>query len=149
MDNSNINGIIVTPLNRIHHPKGDILHGIKESDNGFFGFGEAYFSTINSGEIKGWNKHKRMTLNLIVPLGRVIFILYDDREQSRTKGNFFEIEISPYHYHRLTVPPNLWLAFKGKSNGINLILNVSNMEHNPDEIERLDLNQIEYNWNAL
>jgi dTDP-4-dehydrorhamnose 3,5-epimerase len=40
------------------------------------------------------------------------------------------------------------MAFKGKSNGTNLILNIADLEHDPDEIVRLDLNRIDYNWNA-
>lgn len=148
MDEVNVEGVILTPLKKIYHAKGDILHGMKKSDESFMGFGEAYFSTIRNGEIKGWNRHKRMTLNLVVPVGKVYFVLYDDREKSSSKGNFFEIEISPNDYQRLTVPPGLWLAFRGKSNDTNLILNVSDIEHDPNEIERLDLDQIGYNWNS-
>ena len=29
--------------------------------------------------------HKKMTLNLIVPLGKIRFVLYDDREATKTK----------------------------------------------------------------
>lgn len=148
MDKINIEGVILTPLKKIHHPKGDILHGMKKNDNGFNVFGEAYFSTIKDGEIKGWNKHKCMTLNLVVPVGKVVFVIYDNREKSKTKGNFFKIEISLDNYQRLTVPPGVWLAFKGKSNDTNLILNISDMEHDPDEIERMDLDQIDYNWDT-
>ena len=148
MDKINLEGVILTPLKKIQHPKGDIFHGMRKSDEGFVGFGETYFSTIKGGEIKGWNKHKRMTLNLIVPVGKVTFVIYDDREKSNSKGNFFEIEISSDNYQRLTVPPGLWLAFKGKNNETNLILNVADMEHDPDEIERLNLDQIEYYWNS-
>ena len=146
MDEVNIEGVILTPLSKIHHPKGDIYHGMKKSDEGFAGFGEAYFSTINDSEIKGWNRHKSMTLNLVVPVGKVAFIIYDDRQNSNSKGNFFKIELSPDNYQRLTIPPSLWLAFKGKSNGKNLILNIADMEHDPDEIEKLDLDQIDYDW---
>jgi len=148
MDSINIEGVILTPLKKIHHLKGDIFHGIKKSDDGFIVFGEAYFSTIKDGEVKGWNKHKCMTLNLIVPVGKVFFVIYDDREKSGTKGNFFKIEISQDNYQRLTVPPGVWLAFKGKSNDTNLILNIADMEHEPDEIERMELTQIDYNWES-
>ena len=148
MDEINIEGVILTPLNKIHHPNGDILHGMKKSDVGFAGFGEAYFSTIKTGAIKGWNKHKRMTLNLVVPFGEVTFVIYDKRESSRSKGKFFKVTLSQANYQRLTVPPGLWLAFKGKSNDINLILNIADMEHNPDELEKLDLDKISYNFNS-
>jgi hypothetical protein len=36
----------------------------------------------------------------------------------------------------------------GKGNGTNLILDIADMEHDPDEIEKLDPlnNRIPYNW---
>ena len=91
MDKVNIEGVILTPLKKIIFSKGDVLHGIKKGDDGYVGFGEAYFSTINFGEIKGWNRHKEMTLNLVVPMGSVTFIIYDDREKSPSNGNFEKI----------------------------------------------------------
>ena len=149
MGRTGIEGVLLTPLKKISHPKGDILHGIKKNDQGFVAFGEAYFTKVNFGEIKGWNKHKSMTLNLVVPVGKVVFVLCDHREKSKTRGNFLSVEISVDAYQRLTVLPGVWLAFKGKDNGINLILNVADMEHDPDEVERLNLDQIEYNWDAV
>lgn len=149
MDEINIEGLILTQLKKIHHPKGDVLHGMKKSDNGYVGFGEAYFSTIKGGQIKGWNRHKRMTLNLVVPVGKVTFVIYDDREKSISRSKFFEVELSPDNYKRMTVPQGLWMAFKGKSDETNLILNMSDLEHDPDELEKLNVDQIEYDWNSV
>ena len=143
-----ITGVTTTPLSIIDTKGGAVLHAIKRSDYGFSGFGEAYFSTINNGEIKGWNKHKMMTLNLIVPFGEVTFVICDKRESSRSKGKFFKVTLSQTNYQRLTVPPGLWLAFKGKSNDINLILNIADMEHDPDEIEKMDLDKFPYNFDS-
>lgn len=149
MGQTGIEGVLLTPLKKISHPKGDILHGVKKSDPGFSAFGEAYFTKVLFGDTKGWNKHKRMTLNLCVPVGKVFFVLYDDREKSKTKGKFLPVEISVDAYQRLTVPPGVWLAFKGKGDGTNLILDVADMEHDPDEVEKQGLEQIEYNWDAV
>lgn len=149
MDKIDIEGLILTPLNRIHNPNGDILHGIKRSEAEFSSFGEAYFSMIKNGSIKGWNKHKVMTLNLIVAIGEVSFVVYDDREASNTNGSFYKIELSQLNYKRLTVPPGLWLAFKGKGNQSNLILNIASIEHDSEEIERKPLEQINYNWQSV
>jgi len=148
LDKINIEGVILTLLKKIHHPKGDIFHAIKKSEEGFTGFGEVYFSTINNGVIKGWNKHISMTLNLVVPMGEVTFVIYDDREKSRSKGKFFEVTLSQANYHRLTVPPGIWIAFKGNNSKPNLILNIADLEHDPEEIERLELDQIGYNWDS-
>ena len=148
MDKVNIEGVILTPLKRIYHPKGSIYHGLKKSGVGFAGFGEAYFSEIKGGKVKGWNRHKKMILNLVVPMGEVTFVIYDDIEESGSKGFFFKVTLSQTNYQRLTVPPGLWLAFKGKSNDINLILNIADMEHDPDEIEKMDLDKFPYNFDS-
>lgn len=147
MDKINyISGVILTPLKKIDNPLGYILHGMKTSDIGYDGFGEAYLSTVNYEIIKPWKKHLKMTLNLIVPVGNIKFVLYDDRKNSNTNGNFMEISLSLNNYYRLTIPPEIWVAFKGINNSMNLLLNIANLEHSDDEVVRLDLNEILYNW---
>ena len=37
-------GVTVHPLKHIVVPKGDIYHALKSTDEGYVGFGEAYFS---------------------------------------------------------------------------------------------------------
>ena len=64
MDKVSIEGVVLTELKMINHPKGDIYHAMKKSDNGYAGFGEAYFSTVNQNAIKGWKKHTQMLSNL-------------------------------------------------------------------------------------
>ena len=39
----NIDGVIFTPLKTIDVPNGNILHAVKITDEGYRGFGEAYF----------------------------------------------------------------------------------------------------------
>ena len=123
-----------------------MMKGMKKSDTGFVDFGEAYFSTIKYQEIKPWKKHLSMTLNLVVPVGEIKFVLCDGREESPSYNNFMEIILSPENYYRLTIPPNIWMAFQGIGKELNLLLNIADIEHNPEEIQRLDLEEIPYNW---
>jgi len=146
MDKINIEGVILTPLKRIHHHKGDIFHGIKKSDEGFSGFGEAYFSTIKQGQIKGWNKHIKMTLNLIVPYGSVTFVIYDSKSKNNSSSGLFAVELSHKNYQRLTIPPGLWVAFKGEGNDTSIILNIASKEHDQTEMQKLALHKIPYKW---
>jgi dTDP-4-dehydrorhamnose 3,5-epimerase len=134
-----MDGITLTPLKQITHPKGDVLHAMKASDNGFFGFGEAYFSSIHIGDIKGWKKHTKMTMNLVVAMGEIEFVIYDG-------DNFYNIKLSKKNYQRLTIGPNLWLAFRGCSNE-NILLNLASIEHNPKETKNAALNAFNYDWN--
>jgi len=85
-----------------------------------------------------------MTLNLIVPVGIIRFVLYDDREGSSTQGKTTSIELGADNYQRLTVPPGLFMAFEGIGEDLNLLLNVADLEHDPDEVERVDLDRFPY-----
>ena len=139
-----MDGVILTPLKQIYNPKGDIFHAMKKSDENFVEFGEAYFSKIDGGAIKGWKRHKEMTLNIIVPIGEVRFILCDDQN---TVNNFQEVILSDLsNYFRLTVPPMMWFAFQGLDQKGSVVLNIANIEHSPYEVERRELNEIEFNW---
>jgi dTDP-4-dehydrorhamnose 3,5-epimerase len=146
MDNL-IDGVVLTPLKQIFHPLGDVFHGMKKSDAGFAGFGEAYFSTIKKGEIKPWKRHLAMTLNLVVPVGKIRFVVCDGRAESPTHGAFNEFILSPAdNYARLTVPPHVWMAFQGIGEH-NLLLNIADREHHPNEVERKQsLDELTYKW---
>ncbi|MBE3654122.1 WxcM-like domain-containing protein [Vibrio navarrensis] len=121
-------GIICTPLKRIANEKGDILHAMKRSDAGYVEFGEAYFTSILFGEIKGWKKHTQMTMNLVVPVGSVAFYLHDENSKKTER-----VLISAENYCRLTVAPGIWVAFEGVEESLNLVLNLASMEHDPFE----------------
>ena len=146
--NNSVNGLIITPLRRVATPGGDVLHAIKASDSGFIGFGEAYFSKIKSGSIKGWKRHTKMTMNLIVPIGEVRFIIYDDRDKSNNVGIFQQIILdSKDNYNRLTIPPMVWLGFQGINETSSIILNIASIEHSIQEIDKKELSEINFNWN--
>ena len=140
-----IKDVVITNLDIINTPGGDVMHAMKKTDNGFKSFGEAYFTNIQRGAIKGWKRHKKMTLNLIVPIGKIRFVLFDDRLLSDKK--FQEIIISKDNYCRLTVPPMIWLGFQGISEGNSLLLNIASIVHNPKEMEKQNIEQIKFDWN--
>lgn len=140
-----IDGVVLTSLKKIQHPLGDVFHAMKASEYTFEKFGEAYFSTVNYQAIKGWKKHTEMVLNLVVPVGEIRFVIYDDRE-GLTKGHFFDVTLSQDNYQRLTVAPGLWLAFQGVGSNLNLLLNIASLEHNPTEAISITLDKISYDW---
>lgn len=135
-----MDGIILTPLKKINNPKGNILHALKKSDFGYNGFGEAYFSIVKKGYIKGWKKHTKMILNLIVVVGEIKFVAFDE-----IKNEFFSIKLSQNNFKRLTVKPGLWLSFQGLAES-NLLLNIGNIEHDPNETIKMSLEELKYEW---
>jgi len=134
-----INDITLTPLKIIPAGSGEVMHALKNSETSFHGFGEAYFSTVSNHTAKGWKRHLRMISNLIVPSGRIRFILYDDRPASSSFSVVQEIILSKENYQRLTVPPGIWMAFEGLSDETNMLLNISSIPHDPTEAESLPL----------
>jgi dTDP-4-dehydrorhamnose 3,5-epimerase len=141
-------GVLLTPLKIIPTDNGNVLHALKATDPTFTSFGEAYFSIVLSGLRKGWKKHTRMVLNLVVPVGEIGFVLFDDRIDSSSRGLFFEYSLSRENYVRLTIPPGIWTAFYGKGQSENMLLNISSIPHDPAEAENLPLENdyIKYTW---
>lgn len=139
-----IDGLILTPLKIVDVSGGDVLHAMKNSDPGFISFGEAYFSTVDPTTIKAWKRHREMTLNLIVPVGEIKFVIFDDRRVE--KQCFREIILSKEHYYRLTVPPMVWLGFQGLHIASSMLLNIASMPHDPQESDRKSVDEIEFDW---
>ncbi len=133
------------PLKKISNPLGDVWHAIKSSDGEYVGFGEAYFSFIKKGKIKGWKKHKKATLNLVVPIGEIKFYAYDENSRDR-KSCLINFNLSEDNYSRLTIPPGIWLAFKGIKRK-NMLLNVSDLPHDKNETISKNLNFFDVNIN--
>lgn len=145
--NSHIDGLKVNKLKRVHHPKGDILHVLRKSEESFKTFGEAYFSMTKFNEIKGWKTHLEATVNLIVPYGKMRFVIYDGDKAG--KGKFEEYVLSPDSddtYLRITMKPNLWFAHRGEANTDSLLLVITNIEHYDAEIGRMSFDDVPYKW---
>jgi dTDP-4-dehydrorhamnose 3,5-epimerase len=141
-----IEGVHVLPLRRIADERGTIFHMMRKTDAHFHQFGEIYFSSVYEGAIKGWHKHAEMTLNYACVSGRVKCVLYDDREDSLTKGNLTEVYLGPDSYHLLIIPPFVWNGFKGMTDAI--VANCCSHAHDPKRSQRLDpfSTEIGYDW---
>ena len=133
--------IKITPLKIMRSSKGNILRVLQKKELKNWKFAEAYFSKIKYKKVKAWKFHSKMTLNLVVPCGRVKFVFY-----SATDKIFKIIEIGEKNYSRITVPPKIWFGFKGMSKNESLILNITNIQHDKKEILRKKINQIKFNW---
>jgi dTDP-4-dehydrorhamnose 3,5-epimerase len=136
--------IQMTPLARIATPGGDVMHAMKQSDAGFAGFGEAYFSWVAAGAVKAWKRHMQMTMNLVVPLGQVRFVFRTVSPQGVEE--FRSETIGDGCYARITVPPGIWFGFQGGSASPSLVLNMASIAHDPTEVERMAVSDIQFNW---
>lgn len=141
MGKVSLRDVIVTPLARISTVGGDVLHAMKQNDAGYATFGEAYFSWVEIGAVKAWKRHTLMTMNIVVPVGNVRFVFHQDGTDE------FRIEdIGVDRYARITVPPGIWFGFKGLVAPQSLVLNIASIPHDPSEVKRLALSEINYEW---
>ena len=137
-DASPIAGVVVRPLRRLADERGTIMHMLRADDPHFEKFGEIYFSMVYPGVVKGWHRHRRMTLNYAVVVGTVKLVLYDDRGDSGTGGRLLELFVGDANYALVTIPPGVWNGFKGLGTTPAIVANCATEPHDPAEIERLD-----------
>ena len=133
--------IKITKLKIVKMTSGNIMHALKKKELKNWNFQEAYFSKIKFGKVKAWKLHLKMTLNLVVPHGKVKFVFFSEK-----KNIFQSVVLGEKKYVRLTVPPKIWFGFKGVSKHESIILNLANVEHNSKEILRYKKNKIKFNW---
>lgn len=145
-----IRGVTVVPLRRIPDERGTIFHMLRSTDAHFQQFGEIYFSTVYKGVVKGWHQHREMTLNYACPFGRIKLVLFDDREDSPTRGEVAEIFLGPDNYSLVIIPPLVWNGFKGLSDPFAMVANCCTHAHDPTRSTRLDPfdNFIPYSWDV-
>lgn len=142
-----IEGVRVIPLRRVPDERGTIFHMLRVTDPHFMQFGEIYFSSIYADVVKGWHRHRDMTLHYACPFGRVKCVVYDDRDGSPTRGGLMEIFLGPDSYNLLVVPPDTWNGFKGLE-ALSVVANACTHPHDPARSSRLDPfeNDIPYDW---
>jgi len=143
-----IQGVFIHPLKQIADERGKVMRMLRRDDPWFERFGEIYFSLAYPSVIKGWHLHKEVTLNYAVIKGMIKLVLYDDRENSPTRGTLQEIFTGEDHYCLITIPPKIWNGFKAIGMGPALVANCSTEPHDPSEIERLEpfTDKIPYDW---
>ena len=128
---------MLVPLNKINVRNGDVFHGLKASEESFKGFGELYFTRVDYRKIKGWKRHRQVTLNLVVIEGGVKFVIGSSDLFDAEKPLYFQdFIIGPsLDYSRLVVPPGYWVAFQGIKKGANIIANIIEEEHDANEAD--------------
>ncbi len=136
------------PLRRIPDERGTILHMLRRTDDHFIDFGEIYFTTIYNGIVKGWHSHRDMTLNYACVTGRIKLVLYDDREDSPTRGSLMEAFLGTDAHLLAVIPPGLWNGMKGLSQPFALVANCATHTHDASRTSRLDpfTSDIPYDW---
>lgn len=146
---TDIDGLVLVQLREIVDDRGAVLHMLRSDSIHFTQFGECYFSEVLTGAIKAWKKHSIQTQNLVVPVGRICLVVYDNRATSITKGRLKVIELGrPDAYQLVQIPPGLWYGFRCLSLTSALVANCADYPHTIGESEVLDKydSTIPYSW---
>jgi dTDP-4-dehydrorhamnose 3,5-epimerase len=86
-----------------------------------------------------------MTLNLLVPLGKVRFVFCDP-----LNGCYYRVEdIGEDNYVRLTVPLGIWFGSQGIALQPSLVTNIVNLQHDAAEVERQAVSSFDYEWEKV
>jgi dTDP-4-dehydrorhamnose 3,5-epimerase len=142
-----IAGVQIVRLSRIPDERGTIFHMLRRDDPHFLEFGEIYFTSIYRDVVKGWHRHRLMTLNYCCIWGRIKLVIYDDRDDSPTRGHLQERFLGPDDYSLVVIPPGIWTGFKGMTD-VAILANCATVPHDPSLTERLDpfTPLIPYEW---
>jgi dTDP-4-dehydrorhamnose 3,5-epimerase len=90
-----------------------------------------------------------MTLNYACVYGRVKLVLYDDREDSATRGEVMELFLGPADYQLVQIPTNVWNSFRGLGEETSIIANCATEPHTKEFTEAIDPlsdSLIPYDW---
>lgn len=143
---TDLNGVVLTPLKIIPGEAGCVLHAMRAPEGQHLPVGEVYFSTVKEGAVKGWKRHRRMVLNIVVPRGAIRFYLLDGRDPLRClPPQCRSVDLGPErNYQRMTVPAGIWMAFRGLAEGESILANLASIPHQPDEADALPLDHPEF-----
>jgi len=145
-----IQDVQVKPLKVMADERGRLMEMLRSDDPLFRGFGQVYMTAAYPGVVKAWHYHKKQWDHFVCVRGMAKVVLFDSREQSRTRNEVNEFFMGDHHPILLQIPPLVYHGFKCVSDGEAIIINCPTecyVYDNPDEF-RVDPhgNDIPYDW---
>ena len=137
-------------LKIIPDDRGRLMEILRNDDDMFIKFGQVYMTTAKPGVVKAWHWHSKQFDSFTCVSGKMRLALYDAREDSPTKANIEEFEISLDNPMVVQIPPGVYHGFKCISEQEAIVINNVTIPYNhsdPDEmrIDEYD-NDIDYDW---
>ncbi len=145
-----IQDVQVKPLKVMADERGRLMEMLRSDDPLFKGFGQLYLTTAYPGVVKTWHCHKKPWDHFVCVRGMAKVVLFDSRQQSRTRNEINEFFLGDHHPILLQIPPLVYHGFKCVSDGEAIIIHCPTecyVYDNPDEF-RVDphRNDIPYDW---
>lgn len=121
---------LISNVEVVQGSETSVIRFMQSSDEGYEGFGEAYFSLVPYGVERYWKIHRNATCNLLVPSGRVVFVV---AEYDFSSWSF--VELGGETQKRLTIPPMNRYGFKGVGIAGLIIANIIDIRHQDEQAD--------------
>lgn len=145
-----IEGVEVKKLIVHNDERGRLAELLRADDKIFIKFGQVYMTTAYPGAVKGWHYHKKQYDYFSCVKGMIKLVLYDSRNNSKTKGEINEFFIGVHNPLLVRIPPDVYHGFKGISDEEAIVVNVITEPYNPKEPDEFRVdpynNDIPYDW---
>jgi len=69
-------------------------------------------------------------------------------QKSEHYNDFRSEKLGNDRYSRITVPPGIWFGYQGLASGKSLLMNVADIEHDPNEVLRKDAAVFTFDWSV-
>lgn len=139
-----IEGVKLVPRIRHADDRGYVTEILRSDEPHFIRFGQAYVTTVRQGIVKAWHKHRLQTDFFYCISGTVKVGLYDDREESPTRGEYQVETLGEQGADiQLVIPPMVWHGIMGLA-PFSALLNIPTEPFNHD-----DPDEIRAAWDAF
>tara|TARA_B100000989_G_C19517192_1_gene462253 strand:- start:1952 stop:2386 length:435 start_codon:yes stop_codon:yes gene_type:complete len=128
-------------LKKIKNLKGNLQLIKKSNRDNLKKIKEIYSLWVNKNKIKGWNLHKKMTVSLVILVGKVKVVIYDPKNH-----NFNKFIIKESKPQMLVIPPKKYFGIKNLYKNKSLLLNLADLKHSKNEYIKRPLKKINYDW---
>ena len=144
-----IEGVAVKPLRVIPDDRGRLMEIMRSDDPFFERFGQVYVTTAYPGVVKAWHRHRKQTDHIAVIFGMAKIGLYDDRENSPTRGKTMELYVGVHNPVLVRVPPGVWHGFQCISETECMFINIPTERYShsdPDEERAPAHGKFPFDW---
>ena len=135
-----IDGVMVRSATTQTDARGTVV----EIFNPAWGFTEeplvyVYQITIRPGQVKGWVQHRINEDRLFFSYGTAKVVLYDDRDDSPTRGMVNELFFDEYDRRLLRIPAEVWHAVQNVGEKDVIAVNCPTTPYDHENPDKWDL----------
>lgn len=145
-----IDGVEIKKLKVIEDNRGFLMEMLRCDDPIFEKFGQVYLSVCRPNIVKGWHYHKKQTDHFVIVKGNAKVVLYDMREDSKTRGEMQEVFMGEKNPILLKIPTFVVHGMTPADDNPIYLINCPTEPYdykNPDEFRiHFKSKEIPYDW---